>query len=455
MKTLKRKITSDSVMEEIKKKLGDKKVKELTDEGYDAMGNYTQDDEPPKKADTPAPNPDSGAETAKGPEPAPPSPASTDKGPPPAPGGAAPSSPSAEAAKRAADMQKASDSMEKPASSGGIGGFLKGLFGGGSKSAPSSPPAGAPARGGFSRGSAAMIGPTETDKAQGPANAAAGTISIDKPGDIAKVDTSTAKGIGGTASTISQADKDAKAASMDAADKAAGLTPKEPVKAADTSASEFGKLDQIEPKASGGRGSVIEKPGARAAASKPAAPKPAAAPQIDTAAIYAKHGVGGSNEDAGAFHRAEAEIKAMRAGAAAGGKKLKENFDQFAKRFVQEQNGDKYIKKQELKIIDPDHKDPSSPNRGHVKNEEMATPGLGARHNPEKNAFKTDLHKGSRNWGGNQKRTPSTYAEEATQIVKKKVMEKKKEAPLGSTSTGKKGESIDLEPVKPELTGYH
>lgn len=45
---------------------------------------------------------------------------------------------------------------------------------------------------------------------------------------------------------------------------------------------------------------------------KPAAPKPSAPAGVDTASIYKKHGVGGSDEDAGAFHRAEAEIAAAR-----------------------------------------------------------------------------------------------------------------------------------------------
>ena len=68
--------------------------------------------------------------------------------------------------------------------------------------------------------------------------------------------------------------------------------------------------------------------GAVASVPKPAAPKPAtpaaprpaaAAPKaadVDTASIYKKHGVGGGDEDAGAFHRAEAEIAAARKTAA-------------------------------------------------------------------------------------------------------------------------------------------
>jgi hypothetical protein len=51
---------------------------------------------------------------------------------------------------------------------------------------------------------------------------------------------------------------------------------------------------------------------AKPAAPKPSAPKPSAPAGVDTASIYKKHGVGGSDEDAGAFHRAEAEIAAAR-----------------------------------------------------------------------------------------------------------------------------------------------
>ena len=40
-------------------------------------------------------------------------------------------------------------------------------------------------------------------------------------------------------------------------------------------------------------------------------------------------------------------------------------------------------------------------------------------------------------------------------IAFKKVEEKKNEVALGSTATGKRGETITTEPTKPELTGYH
>ena len=57
--------------------------------------------------------------------------------------------------------------------------------------------------------------------------------------------------------------------------------------------------------------------------------------------------------------------------------------------------------------------------------------------------------------GGNQRRSPAMYAEEATKKVLKKLKEKKGEQPLGKTATGQAGETITTEPSKPELVGYH
>ena len=56
---------------------------------------------------------------------------------------------------------------------------------------------------------------------------------------------------------------------------------------------------------------------------------------------------------------------------------------------------------------------------------------------------------------GNQRRDPAMYAEEATKKVLKKLKEKKGEQPLGKTSTGQPGDTIDTQPTKPELVGYH
>jgi hypothetical protein len=57
--------------------------------------------------------------------------------------------------------------------------------------------------------------------------------------------------------------------------------------------------------------------------------------------------------------------------------------------------------------------------------------------------------------GGNQRRSPAMYAEEATKKVLKKLKEKKGEQPLGKTATGQAGDTITTEPNKPELVGYH
>ena len=56
---------------------------------------------------------------------------------------------------------------------------------------------------------------------------------------------------------------------------------------------------------------------------------------------------------------------------------------------------------------------------------------------------------------GNQRRNPAVYAEEATKKVLKKLKEKKGEQSLGKTSTGQLGDTIDTQPTKPELVGYH
>ena len=76
-----------------------------------------------------------------------------------------------------------------------------------------------------------------------------------------------------------------------------------------------GKTPGVSPPATSDGGGDGGGSGAKPAA-KPSAPaaRPTApsTTKVDTAAIYAKHGVGSSGEDAGAFHRAEAEISAAR-----------------------------------------------------------------------------------------------------------------------------------------------
>jgi hypothetical protein len=81
---------------------------------------------------------------------------------------------------------------------------------------------------------------------------------------------------------------------------------------------------------------------------------------------------------------------------------------------------------------------------------------FGAKHHPSKNTHKRTLGAlEKRNWGGNQKRKPSTYAEEATKKAFKKLSEKESVRPLGRTATGQAGDVIDTKPTKSELTGYH
>jgi hypothetical protein len=108
--------------------------------------------------------------------------------------------------------------------------------------------------------------------------------------------------------------------------------------------------------------------------------------------------------------------------------------------------------------------DPSGPNKSHIEEDnvdESIASQFGKRQNRKKHPYKETLGAlEKRRWGGNQSRTPSSYtedydhlAEEATKKVMKKISEKKSERMLGKTATGKPGNTIDTEPVKPELTG--
>jgi hypothetical protein len=109
--------------------------------------------------------------------------------------------------------------------------------------------------------------------------------------------------------------------------------------------------------------------------------------------------------------------------------------------------------------------DPSGHNKSHIEEdnvEEALGTQLGMRHSPKKNISKRSLGAlEKRNWGGNQRRRPSSYsedfsyfAEEATKKVMKKLSEKKNsEKSLGKTATGQPGDTIDIEPDKTELTG--
>jgi hypothetical protein len=84
---------------------------------------------------------------------------------------------------------------------------------------------------------------------------------------------------------------------------------------------------------------------------------------------------------------------------------------------------------------------------------------FGGRHNPKKKLHMTSLgnvpERSAAQRAGNQRRTKSTYAEEATQIAIKKVKNKKGEMTRGQTSTGQKADTLEFEPSKPELTTNH
>jgi hypothetical protein len=84
---------------------------------------------------------------------------------------------------------------------------------------------------------------------------------------------------------------------------------------------------------------------------------------------------------------------------------------------------------------------------------------FGGRHKPKKKLHMTSLgnvpERAAAQRTGNQRRTKSTYAEEATQIAIKKVKDKKGEESRGATSTGQKADTLDFTPTKPELTTNH
>jgi hypothetical protein len=111
--------------------------------------------------------------------------------------------------------------------------------------------------------------------------------------------------------------------------------------------------------------------------------------------------------------------------------------------------------------------DPSSPNKGHLEEEdEVNETSIGEnRRGKKKTSFPSTSLGGSGLSGrshaerqGNQKGANryeefSFYAEEATKKVIKKISEKNNEKALGKTATGQQGDSIDIEPTKPDLTG--
>lgn len=109
--------------------------------------------------------------------------------------------------------------------------------------------------------------------------------------------------------------------------------------------------------------------------------------------------------------------------------------------------------------------DPSSPNKGHIEEDEQldeivgTATGFGGRHNPRQTLAKKGLagkrlqRRASLQRSGNQRRSPAIY-EEMNKKVLKKVMEKKSEMALGKTATGKPGETIDTKPEQLPVSGY-
>ncbi len=112
--------------------------------------------------------------------------------------------------------------------------------------------------------------------------------------------------------------------------------------------------------------------------------------------------------------------------------------------------------------------DPTSPNKAHIEEGREVSGQLGSfggRHSPRKRSHMTSLgnvkERSAAQRTGNQRRTPGTYAEEATEIVKDKVKKNKKgemvrgQTSRGPTSTGQQADILDFTPTKVELTTNH
>ena len=255
--------------------------------------------------------------------------------------------------------------------------------------------------------------------------------------------------------------------------------------------------------------------------SPPASRPVPTAPKVDTAAIYAKHGVGSSDENAGAFHRAEAEIAAARRAAPSAPAPRQQPVSAPAPRqqpvsppkpvtpasmsgvggvggetgafnaanrpsttVVKSPMMKKGLREQAIEKFKggaADIQDLSGPNKvvgskpreqhHGISEEEIdehgpmpsTTTGLGGTHASGMRKTSSNINKAGDGLqqrsgaqrSGNQRRDPAVYAEEATKKVLKKLKEKKGEQPLGKTSTGQPGDTIDTQPTKPELVGYH
>ena len=129
----------------------------------------------------------------------------------------------------------------------------------------------------------------------------------------------------------------------------------------------------------------------------------------------------------------------------------------------------KKIKEQKGAGVDPlainigsEKHEPTSPNQSHVKEGREVSGqlgGFGGHHRPRKSLERNSLgnvkERSAAQRSGNQRRSPSTYAEEATEIVKEKIKNKKGEIDRGQTATGQPTDKLDFEPSKPELTTNH
>ena len=147
-------------------------------------------------------------------------------------------------------------------------------------------------------------------------------------------------------------------------------------------------------------------------------------------------------------------------------KQLAERVKSLRNKKLKEQDNitpDKIRKQERLKIdIGSGKHDPTSPNQSHIgEGREVSgqQSSIGGRHSPRKRLDITSLgnvrERSAAQRAGNQRRTASTYAEEATQIAIKKVKDKKGEEARGATSTGQKADTLDFTPTKPELTSNH
>ena len=142
-------------------------------------------------------------------------------------------------------------------------------------------------------------------------------------------------------------------------------------------------------------------------------------------------------------------------------KKLAERVKSLRVKKLKEQGTSEKYKKQlkNLPDIGGEKHDATSPNKSHIEEgrEVSGQQGAGgARHNPRKRSNQTSLgNLKQRRSGGNQRRTPGTYAEEATEIVKDKIKNKKGEMTRGKTATGQPTDKLDFTPTKVELTTNH